>query len=62
MTIVPIGKLIMQARRAENREEYLRGLIGEMQEAVKEVVQRCIEAELEAGSDAGAETEGAWTQ
>jgi putative transposase len=47
MTIVPIGKLVLQVAEREDREEYLRGLIGEMQAAVKEVVQHCIEAELE---------------
>jgi hypothetical protein len=47
MTIVPIGKLVMQEGEAEKREEYMRGLIGGMQEAVKEVVKRCIEVELE---------------
>lgn len=48
MTIVPIGKLIVQGTETENREAYLQGLIGELHEAVKEVVQRCLEAELEA--------------
>ncbi len=47
MTIVPVGKLVMQVPESENREEYLHGLMGEMQEAVKEVVRRCIEAQLE---------------
>jgi hypothetical protein len=47
MTIVPIGKLVLQEAAGEDREEYLRELIREVQEAVKEVVQRCIEAELE---------------
>ena len=47
MTIVPIGKLILQEAETENREEYLRELIGELHEATKTVVQRCIEAELE---------------
>jgi hypothetical protein len=47
MTTVPIGKLILQVTESEDREEYLRGLIEEMQEAVREVVHRCIEEELE---------------
>ncbi len=47
MTIVPIGKLVMQVTEREDREEYLRGLIGEMQAAMQTVAQRCIEAELE---------------
>jgi hypothetical protein len=47
MTIVPIGKLVLQVAESEDREEYLRGLIGEMKAAVQEVVQHCIEAELE---------------
>ena len=47
MTIVPIGKLVMQVREGADREEYLHRLIGEMKEAVKEVVKRCIEVELE---------------
>ena len=47
MTIVPIGKLVLQVREGAGRADYLRGLIGELKEAVKEVVQRCIEAELE---------------
>jgi transposase-like protein len=47
MTIVPIGKLVMQVAEREDREEYLRGLLEEIGEAVKEVVRRCIEAQLE---------------
>lgn len=47
MTIVPIGKLVLQVAESENREAYLRGLLGEMREAMKEVTRRCIEAELE---------------
>lgn len=47
MTIVPIGKLIIQAGQGKNREEYLPGFISGLQEAVKEVVKRSIEAELE---------------
>jgi len=47
MTIVPIGKLILQEAETENREEYLWELIDELHEATKTVVQRCIEAELE---------------
>jgi hypothetical protein len=46
MTIVPIGKLIIQAGEGKNREEYLPGFISGLQEAVKEVVKRSIEAEL----------------
>src|SRR5664279_1469815 len=47
MTIVPIGKLIIQAGEGKNREEYLPGFIRGLEEAVKEVVKRSIEAELE---------------
>jgi transposase-like protein len=47
MIIVPIGKLILQEAETENREEYLRELIGELHEATKTVIQRCIEAEIE---------------
>ena len=47
MTIVPIGKLVLQEAETENREEYLRELISELHEATKAVIQRCIEAELE---------------
>ncbi len=47
MTIVPIGKLMIQAGEGKTREEYLPGFISGLQEAVKEVVKRSIEAELE---------------
>lgn len=47
MTIVPIGKLVIQAREGKNREEYLQGFVSGLQEAVKEVVKRSIEVELE---------------
>ena len=47
MTIVPIGKLILQEVEGQEREEYLQELVGELQAAVKTVVTRCIEAELE---------------
>lgn len=47
MTIVTIGKLVLQVTESEDREEYLRGLLGEMQAAVREVVGRCIEVMLE---------------
>jgi transposase-like protein len=47
MTIVTIGKLILQVTEREDRDEYLRGLLGEMQAAVREVVRRCIETMLE---------------
>ncbi len=47
MTIVPIGKLVLQEDEGQEREEYLNELIEQMQEAVKTVVTRCIEAELE---------------
>lgn len=47
MTIVPIGKLILQAGEEKKRDEYLPGFIDELQDAIKEVVKRSIEAELE---------------
>lgn len=47
MTIVPVGKLVLQAGKGANREEHLHGLVEEMREAVKAVIGRCIEAELE---------------
>ena len=47
MTIVPIGKLILQVVEGKERNEYLQELIEQLQEAVKTVVTRCIEAELE---------------
>ena len=46
MTIVPIGKVVLQGASEGDRETYLHGLIGGMEEAIKEVVKRCIEAEL----------------
>lgn len=47
MTIVPVGKLVLQVGTGANREEHLHGLVEEMREAVKAVIGRCIEAELE---------------
>lgn len=47
MTIVPIGKLVLQEVKGQEREEYLHELVEEMRGAVKTVVTRCIEAELE---------------
>jgi hypothetical protein len=47
MTIVPIGKLVLQEVEGQGREAYLHELVGELQAAVKTVVTRCIEAELE---------------
>ncbi len=47
MTIVPIGKVVLQVKAQDDREEYLCGMMRELKEAVKEVVKRCIEAELE---------------
>lgn len=47
MTIVPIGKVVLQVAESEDRQEYLHGLVSEMNEAMKGVAQRCIEAELE---------------
>ncbi len=47
MTIVPIGKLVLQEGEGKEREAYLHELVGQLQEAVKTVVTRCIEAELE---------------
>ncbi len=47
MTIVPIGKLVLQVKESEDRAEYLHGLMDEMQVAMQAVAQRCIEAELE---------------
>ena len=40
MTIVPIGKLILQEVEGQEREEYLQELVGELQAAVKTVVTR----------------------
>ena len=47
MTIVPIGKLVIQVGEGKNREEYLHRFVSGLEEAVKEVVKRSIEAELE---------------
>lgn len=47
MTIVPIGKLVIQVGTSDNRTEHVRGLVAELNEAVKAVITRCIEAELE---------------
>ena len=47
MLIVPIGKLCLQVKDAKEREEYLRGMIGELGEAVKEVVKRSLDTVLE---------------
>jgi putative transposase len=47
MTIVPIGKIVLQVANAGERGDYMHQLIGGMEEAVKKVVERCIETELE---------------
>jgi putative transposase len=51
MLIVPIGKVRLQAQKASKREEYLKGLIEEIEKGVKEVVKRCIDSVLEAEVD-----------
>lgn len=51
MLIVPIGKVRLQAAEAENREEFMREFSEGLRGAVKEIVKRCIEAELEAEGD-----------
>lgn len=48
MLIVPVGKLRMQVDESKEKGEYVRGFIEEMKGGVKEVIKRCIEAQLEA--------------
>lgn len=48
MLIVPVGKLRLQVEERGEEEEYRNGFIEQMKKGVKEVVKRCIEAELEA--------------
>jgi putative transposase len=47
MNIVPMGKLVLQAPQAENREKYLQGLIMGIEGLAKEVAKRSIEVILE---------------
>ena len=47
MTIVPVGKLVVQVAETADRETELHELVEQLREAIKSVVKRTIEARLE---------------